>query len=58
MKKQSQANIPLNLKLSKPHLDYLNELAAERKQGVSQVLKTIIDAYVNMELMELLGRVE
>lgn len=58
MKKQSQANISLNLKLSKPHIDYLNELASERKQGVSQVLKSIIDSYINMELMKLLARVE
>lgn len=58
MKKQSQSNIPLNLKLSKPHIDYLNELASERKQGVSQILKTIIDSYINTELMKLLARVD
>lgn len=58
MKKQSQANIPLNLKLSKPHIDYLNEFASERKQSVSQVLKTIIDSYINLELMKLLSRID
>lgn len=58
MKKQSQAHIPLNLKLSKPQIDFLNELASERKQGVSQVLKTVIDSYINTELSKLLARIE
>jgi len=56
--KPSNPRIPLNIQLCKEHIDYLNDLSKERKQSVSQVLKTIIDSAINLELTKLLQRAE